>query len=154
MLVVVLLFAGLLAASLLDRAGVPGLTTWPARMRVALAVALVCIGADHLWTPERYLPMLPEVLPAPRAIILFTGVCEIAGALGLLVPRLRRLSGVCLAAYFVAVLPANVKVVLDADDADTAKMQIVLRQAGVGRERITVDRHISRRDITQPCRQC
>ena len=113
MLVVALLLAALLAAWLLDRAGAPGLRSWAARMRLALAVALVCIGIDHLRTPERYLPMMPAALPAPRAIVLITGWCEIAGALGLLVPRTRRLSGICLAAYFVAVLPANVKVALD-----------------------------------------
>jgi uncharacterized membrane protein len=36
-------------------------------------------------------------------------VCEIAGALALLVPRLRWLAGVALAAYAVAVYPANIK---------------------------------------------
>ena len=40
--------------------------------------------------------------------MLFFGLAEIAGAIGLLVPRLRRPAGLMLAIYFVAVFPANV----------------------------------------------
>jgi uncharacterized membrane protein len=41
-------------------------------------------------------------------MVLFTGAAEVAGGLGLLVPRLRRLAGALLALYFVAVFPANI----------------------------------------------
>ena len=42
-----------------------------------------------------------------------TGVFEIAGAIGLLVPRTRRLAGVCLVLLLVAQFPANVNAALD-----------------------------------------
>jgi uncharacterized membrane protein len=42
------------------------------------------------------------------AVIYFTGVCEILGAIGLLLPRARRLAGMALIVFFIAVLPANV----------------------------------------------
>ena len=113
MLVLALLLVGMLTGSALHRAGVRGLATHPARMRLALAGALVFTGADHLATPERYLPMLPEVVPAPAAVIVLTGLAELAGAAGLFAPRVRRLTGCLLAAYLVAVLPANAKVLLD-----------------------------------------
>lgn len=97
------------AAWLAHLLGVPGLADGPARMRLALAAALVFFGTDHLLTPERYLPMVEGLVPWPAFIVALTGVCEIAGGLGLLVPRLRRLAGIMLAIYFVAVFPANIR---------------------------------------------
>ena len=38
----------------------------------------------------------------------FTGICEIAGAIGLLIPELRSAAGICLIIFFIAVLPANI----------------------------------------------
>lgn len=89
--------------------GVPGLPTPAARMRFALVGALLFFGGDHLLTPERYLPMVQGLVPWPSFIVAFTGICEIAGALGLLIPRLRRLAGIMLAIYFIAVFPANIR---------------------------------------------
>lgn len=102
-----------LLAALAGRSGVPGLAGWPACLRPGLAVALWLAGADHLANPGRYLPMLPGFVPDPSGTVLFTGLCEIAGGVGLLVPRLRRLAGLLLAVYFVCVFPANVKNALD-----------------------------------------
>jgi uncharacterized membrane protein len=98
-----------LFAALAGRLGMPGLEDWRACMRWGLALALVFTGLDHLLTPERYLPMMPAFVPYPGEIVAFTGICELAGAVGLLIPRLRRLAGVMLAIYFVAVFPANIK---------------------------------------------
>jgi uncharacterized membrane protein len=39
-------------------------------------------------------------------------VLQIAGAIGLLIPRLRRLAGLCLALLLVTMLPANVHATL------------------------------------------
>jgi uncharacterized membrane protein len=41
-------------------------------------------------------------------MVTFTGVCEIAGAIGLLVPATRRLAAVALILFLIAVLPANI----------------------------------------------
>lgn len=81
---------------------------WPARMRVAMAVALALVGTDHWLTPERYLPMMPPWIPLHLELVLFTGAAEIAGAAGLLWRRTRTAAGLMLALYFVAVFPANI----------------------------------------------
>ena len=57
--------------------------------------------------------MMPEPLPDGLWVIHLTGVFEIAGAIGLLIPRTRRLAGVCLVLLLVAVFPANVNAALD-----------------------------------------
>jgi uncharacterized membrane protein len=53
--------------------------------------------------------MVPNAFGNAMAIIYFTGVCEIAGAIGMLIPRTRVLAGVCLILFLIAVFPANVK---------------------------------------------
>lgn len=78
-------------------------------MRWGLSLALLSTGVDHLVTPERYLPMMPRLLPFHAGVVFLTGLCELAGAIGLLVPRLRYLAGIMLAIYFVCVFPANIK---------------------------------------------
>jgi uncharacterized membrane protein len=86
----------------------PGPKSGPARMRLAMALALSLVGTDHWINPGRYLAMMPPWIPLHLELVLFTGAAEIAGALGLLIPRLRRLAGAMLALYFVAVFPANI----------------------------------------------
>jgi uncharacterized membrane protein len=41
-------------------------------------------------------------------MVTFTGICEILGAIGLLVPRTRRITAIALILLLVAVLPANI----------------------------------------------
>jgi uncharacterized membrane protein len=48
-------------------------------------------------------------VPFAPTVILFTGVAEIAGAVGLILPRLRRAAGIGLALYAVLVFPANIQ---------------------------------------------
>lgn len=98
-----------LLVALAGRLGLPGLAGWPDRMRWGMAAALVFTGVDHLTTPERYLPMMPGFVPWHAAVVFMTGLCEIAGAAGLLVPPLRRTAGILLAVYFVCVFPANIR---------------------------------------------
>lgn len=108
-----MLFFGMIVVATLAVAGlswlrVPGLGTWTSRMRWGLSVALLIAGTDHVMTPQRYARMIESFLPFAHEIALITGLCEIAGAVGLLVPQTRRLAAILLAVYFVAVLPANI----------------------------------------------
>lgn len=65
----------------------------------------------HLAAPRAFLAIMPTWVPEPEAVVVLTGVAELAGALGLLqrlsLP-LRRAAGWGLAAYAVCVFPANI----------------------------------------------
>jgi uncharacterized membrane protein len=98
-----------LLAKLVLSFAAPTAADWRNAMRLGLAAALIFTGIDHLITPQRYLPMMPSFVPWPAEIVAFTGVCEIAGAVGLFIPRLRTLAGIMLAVYFVCVFPANIR---------------------------------------------
>lgn len=76
--------------------------------RLVLAAIYVGVGALHLSTPDKFLVIMPPMVPFPRAVVLFTGACEVAGAIGLLAPATRWLAGVMLAIYAVCVWPANI----------------------------------------------
>jgi uncharacterized membrane protein len=100
-----MLFFGLLVVVAL--LAIPIAKGWPARMRLAMALALFFVGSDHWINPQRYLAMMPPWVPLHLELVLLTGAAEIAGGLGLLVPKFRKAAGWLLAIYFVAVFPAN-----------------------------------------------
>jgi uncharacterized membrane protein len=80
--------------------------------RGALALFFVAAGANHFLMPEIYLGMIPSWLPAPRALNAISGLAEMLGGLGLLLPPLRRAAGWGLIALLIAVFPANLHVAL------------------------------------------
>jgi len=107
LLLIILVIAILLARLVGLR--VPALGTWAAATRVGLAV-MFCVTASAHFTSMRaeLVRMVPPWVPAPEAMVAFTGVCEILGAVGLLVPRTRRAAAVALIVFLIAVLPANI----------------------------------------------
>jgi uncharacterized membrane protein len=84
-----------------------------ARMRVALAAMFVFTGATHFVATESMLQMLPDVLPMRLEAVYLSGLAQFAGAVGLLIPWLRRAAGLGLAAMLIAVFPANINVALN-----------------------------------------
>lgn len=78
--------------------------------RLALAVLFAAAGTAHFLPATRpaFEAIVPPALPAPGTIVAITGVLEILAAVGLLVPRTRRITGWLLALFLVAVFPANV----------------------------------------------
>ncbi len=64
-------------------------------------------------TKHDLMAMIPAPLPGSLWLIYLTGVLEIAGAIGLLIPRFRRIAGICLVILLVAMFPANVNAALN-----------------------------------------
>jgi uncharacterized membrane protein len=52
--------------------------------------------------------MVPPAFPRPDLLVTVTGVLEMLGAIGLLVPRTARVACVCLAVLLVTLFPANI----------------------------------------------
>ena len=77
--------------------------------RGLLALLFLGSGVLHLVTPVRYVGIVPRYLPLPGAIVLVSGIAEIAGAIGLLIPGVRRAAGIGLILLLIAVFPANVE---------------------------------------------
>lgn len=82
-----------------------------ARVRLVLQILFVVFyaaaGIVHLRAPDAFLPIVPDWVPWPRQVVIATGWCELAGALGLLLPPVRPAAGIGLALYAVCVFPSN-----------------------------------------------
>jgi uncharacterized membrane protein len=83
-------------------------------LRWALAATFAGMGITHFvpTVARTMAAMIPPVLrrpgvPSPRALVHFTGLCEVAGGIGLLVPGVRLAAGFALVVFLVAVFPAN-----------------------------------------------
>lgn len=85
------------------------LETTRAALRLIMAAFYFGAGVVHLSMPEAFLPIVPGWVPFAREVVLVTGVCELAGAIGLITQRFRWWAGVMLALYAVCVFPANIK---------------------------------------------
>jgi uncharacterized membrane protein len=74
-----------------------------------LAAQFTTTGVVHfVGMRAEMISMVPPALPEPGLIITITGVLELAGAAGLLLPRTAPWAAGGLAAVLVAVYPANV----------------------------------------------
>lgn len=81
---------------------------------LAIAAAFVGAGVMHFVIPRSYAAIVPTILPAPLFLVYLSGACEVAGGLGVLVPRTRRWAAVGLVALLAAVFPANVQMLANA----------------------------------------
>lgn len=80
---------------------------------VLIGVLFLLAGANHLRVPQSYLPIMPPFLPWPMGLIIVSGVAEMAGGLGLLIPRTRRGAGIGLILLLIAVFPANMYMAME-----------------------------------------
>lgn len=78
-----------------------------AGLRLLLAVFYFGAGILHLTSPRGFLAITPDWVPYPVFMVAFTGVAEIAGAVGLIIPQTRKWAGIGLAIYALGVWPAN-----------------------------------------------
>ena len=109
----IILIVVTVVARLIGQLGVVALRDWAAATRVGLAVMFCFTAAAHFNSMQADLiRMVPPAVPYPEFIVKFTGLCEILGAIGLLVPRTRRLAAIGLILFLVAVLPANIHAAL------------------------------------------
>ncbi len=65
-------------------------------------------GVAHFAATRLEMSIVPPYIPWPRATVLVSGVFELLGAAGLLLPRTRRFAGWGLFILTLAVTPANV----------------------------------------------
>ena len=83
-------------------------------MRAAITGLLfVAAGALHFIRPGMYEKIVPPQLGHAPELVAISGIAEIAGGLGLLIPRTRRAAGLGLIALLVAVWPANIYMAIE-----------------------------------------
>jgi uncharacterized membrane protein len=98
----VLRCAGLLGVTILNNVDLP--------LRLALFLMFLVTASAH-WGRGRpdLIRMVPPVFPYAGMLVSITGILEILGAIGLLVPATVRPAAICLAILLLALFPANVR---------------------------------------------
>lgn len=98
-----------LALRALGALGVRPLASSLLSLRLALAAMFLLTASAHFGAMRPDLVrMVPPGFPEPELWVTLTGLAEIAGAAGLLVPRLRPFAAAGLALLLLALFPANV----------------------------------------------
>lgn len=105
-----------LLCRLLGALGVGYVQTWPDSLAVGLAAMFLMTASAHFLQPRRdgLIAIVPPRVPRPGAVVTATGVLEILGAVGLLIPNtalpgIRTAAAVCLAVLMIAMFPANAR---------------------------------------------
>jgi uncharacterized membrane protein len=99
---------------LLGFAGIRAFSTWRDSGRVGVVVMFLFTGASHFSSMKYdYAAMIPPPLTGALSVIYLTGLLQIAGAIGLLLTRTRRMAGLGLFLLLVALFPANVYAALN-----------------------------------------
>ena len=99
----------------------------PDAPRVTISIVLIALlfatsGVLHLVKPQPFLSIMPPWLPAPLALVMVSGVFEIAGAAGILLPATRVAAGWGLIALLLAVFPANIQMLVNARAAHASAL--------------------------------
>ncbi len=82
-------------------------------LKWVLAAFMSFAGVMHFVAPKGFERIVPKALPAPRAIVYISGLFEILGGVGLLIPATQTFAAWGLVALFVAVFPANINMAIN-----------------------------------------
>jgi uncharacterized membrane protein len=78
-------------------------------LRILVALPLLFSGLVlHFFRTHLLASIIPPAFPARDSLVILTGILEIAGAIGLFLPRLRRAAALWLSIMMVAIFPANI----------------------------------------------
>jgi uncharacterized membrane protein len=90
--------------------GVGYVDHWTAAIAVGLAAMFVLTGIAHFAPAMRadLVAIVPPRLPAPGLLVTSTGVLELLGAVGLVLPATRTAAAVSLLLLMLAMFPANI----------------------------------------------
>ena len=82
-------------------------------MSVILGMAFIFVGILHFVRPAGFLAIMPSWIPFHLFWVYASGAVEIAGGLGLLIPRYRKVAGWILFVLLIVVFPANVNMAVN-----------------------------------------
>lgn len=109
MIPLIVLIVVLLLARGIGAAGFRPLNSWRAATRAGLAAMFLFTAVAHFNSMRQdMINMVPPWVPNPGFIVTLTGICEIAGAVGLIMPSTRRAAAIGLILFLISVFPANV----------------------------------------------
>lgn len=76
--------------------------------RIAMTIMLVFTAVGHFVFTKGMSMMIPKIIPFKEFFVYLTGVFEILLAIGLVIPKLKTISGWTLIFMLLLILPANI----------------------------------------------
>jgi uncharacterized membrane protein len=109
LLVLLVLLVGPYIILTLAERWITGFKIAPAtRARAGVTLFFLFTSLGHFIRTEEMSAMVPPSIPYRMELIYLTGVLEFLGAIGVWIPRLMRLTGLCLILMLICLLPANI----------------------------------------------
>ncbi|MCA0959197.1 DoxX family protein [Muricauda ruestringensis] len=90
--------------------------------RIAMSIMLMFTAIGHFAFTKGMSIMIPKFIPYKETFVHLTGIFEIILAIGLLVPRVKHISGWALIIFLILMLPANIVAALNKVDYQNATL--------------------------------
>ena len=74
---------------------------------IVYGFAFIMIGIAHFREPDKFVEIVPAILPFPLFLVYLSGGMEIAGGMAIIYPETRVWAGRLLALFLIGVYPAN-----------------------------------------------
>lgn len=95
---------------------------WKRSGRIAMSVMLVFTAIGHFAFPIGMSKMIPDIFPMKLELVYITGVLEILFAIGLLIPRFQKITGLLVVLFFVSIIPVNIKASMENINYQTGEL--------------------------------
>jgi len=83
------------------------------KVRFLIAFLFIFTGILHFTLTDKFVQIIPSFIPAPLEVVYASGVIEILGAIGLLIPKYKRKAAFGLILLLIAVFPANIYMAIE-----------------------------------------
>lgn len=80
----------------------------PSFHRYLIGALFILAGLLHFLKPGMYMSIMPDYIPFHKAMVLISGVAEILGGIGIMVPEFRTFAAWGLIVLLLVVFPANI----------------------------------------------
>lgn len=114
---------GVSAIALLLIKKIKGTYNFSFAARIGMSAMLLFAAIGHFMFPEGMAMMIPEFIPLKKEMVYLTAVLEIAAAVGLQIGQIRIVTAWLLIAFFILILPANIKAAVEHIDFQKATFE-------------------------------
>ena len=80
--------------------------------RVLISLIFIFIGILHFKMTEKFVLIVPPIIPYAKEVVYISGIFEILGGVGILIPKLKRQAAFGLILLLIIVFPANIYMAL------------------------------------------
>lgn len=84
-----------------------------------IGIGFIIAGINHFLNPDFYTAIMPPYLPYHLELVYISGVFEVLGGIGIMIPRVQKWAGWGLILLLIAVFPANLHMALNPEQFET-----------------------------------